>query len=105
MGNFFHSIVGNKIILQNETIIQQEVEVDIREKKGGGEYNEPFSRFELNYALNSLPINKAMEPDDIPYESLKHLPENWLIHLFSPSELVLHKGYLRHPLPKTSYRH
>ena len=33
MKNFFHSIVGNKIILQNETIIQQEIEVAITKKR------------------------------------------------------------------------
>ena len=90
MGNFFHSIVGNKILLQNETILQQEIELAI--KKKGGEYNKPFSQFELDYILNSLPTKKATGPDDIPYEFLKHLPENCLIHLLHLSNFSYAQG-------------
>ena len=90
MGNFFHSIVGNKIVLPHENILQEEIEAAI--KKKGGDYNKPFSRSELDYVLNSLQQNKATGPDDIPYEFLKHLPENCLIHLLYLSNYSFAKG-------------
>ena len=45
-------------------------------------YNQPFIPAELQAAIETL-HNTAVGPDEIPYEFLKHLPQNWLDYLLT----------------------